>query len=323
MVKNILQCRFADVNKNYIINNIYFHFIDYFHILINENKQELSDEKDSLEEYYINDPIFPEDVESNPIQKSIETLKHAYIYNKADRFDADNLDLEEHSKTVKSLISLFHVILDLKQETIVSLVKKMTDDDNSNHLMNKRHNMTFLEEHDQNNSWVHDSKSRINEKQENIYSHRSEQNIIDYSKLICDHIEEMDKSIKHKEQGFIVDLLKEFYRQRFDTPIQSQILMLIRRHFLKMCETFKFLDNSVFIRNKSQKACFELLYKLFESFIEKTQLLIQDMNYVISDKKSENLDLSKKWEEVNIILQKLIDCVDHQCYQQNTIYVAL
>lgn len=139
-----------------------------------------------LDEYYINEPIFPESSESNPIQRSIETLKHQYIYNKQDKprkRDSEikrifyrvlrtkhKNDVLNHRNIVSSLISLFHVILDLRQETVIDVVKNKIYSGSANQAENNKNEKVSMAKHQHSNYWDINSKSAINDEFDHIYS---------------------------------------------------------------------------------------------------------------------------------------------------------
>ena len=91
---------------------------------------------DWLDEYYNNEPIFSETSDMNPIEISIQSLKHQYIYNKAESLTKNkdkrkpdegvmgNGKEDDHNNIVKALISLFHTILDLQLEAAVEIIKE-------------------------------------------------------------------------------------------------------------------------------------------------------------------------------------------------------
>ena len=134
LIKYILQWRFTSICKNEIIGKVYLNFVEYFNCLSNEESQSHSSDDDYLDEYYYNDPIFPEYIEDNPIKKSIESLKHQYIYNKLDKLNEKEEESEHLNNSIfTALISIFHVIYDLRNESVVESLYEINKSNSKSH----------------------------------------------------------------------------------------------------------------------------------------------------------------------------------------------
>ena len=113
-------------------------------------------------------------------------------------------------------------------------------------------------------------------------NNQNQKNIESIFILILNHIFKQNKDIINEEKKFKMSLFKEFYNQKHNTLIQSQILLLIRRLFMKVWEVCTYLKNSVFIINKIDQNSFEELERYFKKFIFYSEQLLQNINSNLS-----------------------------------------
>ena len=105
-----------------------------------------------------------------------------------------------------------------------------------------------------------------------------------------------------------MNLFKEFYNQRFDNIIQAQILILIKRHFLRCWNAFKFLETSVFITSSSQRSLYLNIEQSVKSFVIIAQDIIQYLNVHTTQNWKESEDIKKMWNNMDKILKEIIQC---------------